>query len=228
MSSNITEINKDTFWALISQSKEHCGQDMDASIQWLEDRLLTMEPQQSQNFHDIMHAYVDAADKYGLWTAGEIMCEYGCTDDGFLDFRAWVIAQGKDVYMAALNDPDSLADVPAYGGCQFESLLYVGDMAYEKLTGRSAYKDIDKTAYEKLLSEVKESIHYGDGIGYPYNGPDISAYLPKLCRKNFTEGEILFDLSRRQLWNPTTPDIKRAMKAENKSKKVPQKKGTSR
>lgn len=225
---SIAEINRDTFWTLIDQAREQCGQDLDASAQWLKNCLLTMEPQQSQNFHDIMHAYMDAANKYGLWTAGEIMCEYGCTDDGFMDFRAWVIAQGKEVYLAALNDPDSLADVPAYGGCQFESLLYIGDIAYEELTGRSAYDDIDKAAYKKLKAEIRQSITYGDGIGYPYSGADIPAYLPRLCRKNFTEAEILFNFSRRQIWNPTSPEIKRARKSEKKSKKVQQRKGDAR
>ena len=36
---SITEINKDTFWALIAQAKERCGQDQDAFHQWVEDRL---------------------------------------------------------------------------------------------------------------------------------------------------------------------------------------------
>ena len=26
----------------------------------------------------------------------------GCTDDGFIDFRNWLIAQGKDIYLAFL------------------------------------------------------------------------------------------------------------------------------
>ena len=30
MSGRITEINKDTFWELIAQAKEQCGQDQDA------------------------------------------------------------------------------------------------------------------------------------------------------------------------------------------------------
>lgn len=162
------EINRDTFWTLIDQARVQCGQDLDASAQWLKNCLLAMEPQQSQNFHDILHAYMDAANKYGLWTAGEIMCEYGCTDDGFMDFRAWVIAQGKEVYLAALNDPDSLADVPAYGGCQFESLLYIGDIAYEELTGRSTYVDIDKAAY--WTCGKRPGRPPGDRSGWHYPG----------------------------------------------------------
>ena len=86
MNMPVTEINKDTFWELISQAKENCGQDQDLAYQ------------------------------YGLWNAASIMCN-GCSDDGFIDFRGWLIAQGRDIYFGALKDPDSLADVPAYGGC---------------------------------------------------------------------------------------------------------------
>ena len=90
MNDNITEINKDTFWKLIQSAKETCGQDMDAMMDFLKDRLVTMGPEQAQNFHDILHAYEDLADKFGLWDAAGVMKEYGCSDDGFIDFRAWL------------------------------------------------------------------------------------------------------------------------------------------
>lgn len=114
MNDNITEINKDTFWELIQSAKETCGQDMDAMMDFLKDRLVSMGPEQAQNFHDILHAYEDLADKFGLWDAAGVMKEYGCSDDGFIDFRAWLIAQGWDTYLSALADPDSLAEVIPY------------------------------------------------------------------------------------------------------------------
>ena len=100
MNDNITEINKDTFWKLIQSAKETCGQDMDAMMDFLKDRLVSMGPEQAQNFHDILHAYEDLADKFGLWDAAGVMKEYGCSDDGFIDFRAWLIAQGWDTYLS--------------------------------------------------------------------------------------------------------------------------------
>ena len=79
----------------------------------LQDRLMSMGPEQAQAFHDILHIYEELADQYGLWDAASIMMEW-CSDDGFIDFRAWLIAQGREVYLAALKDPDSLADVEPY------------------------------------------------------------------------------------------------------------------
>ena len=180
----ISEINKESFWDLIHEAKNACGQDMDAMLANLKDRLVSMGPTQAQNFHDIIHAYEDLADKFGLWDAAGIMKEYGCSDDGFIDFRAWLIAQGREVYFAALADPDSLADVVPYGDCCFEQLSYVGDYAYEQLTGKSAYDQTDWSAYEALLMKLEQDIVYKDGIEFPREGADLKKYLPRLCAKH--------------------------------------------
>ena len=180
----ISEINKASFWDLIHEAKNACGQDMDAMLAYLKDRLVSMGPTQAQNFHDIIHVYEDLADKFGLWDAAGIMKEYGCSDDGFIDFRAWLIAQGREVYFAALADPDSLADVVPYGDCRFEQLSYVGDYAYEQLTGKSAYDQTDWSAYEALLMKLEQDIVYKDGIEFPREGADLKKYLPRLCAKH--------------------------------------------
>ena len=180
----ITEINKESFWDLIHEAKNACGQDMDAMLAYLKDRLVSMGPTQAQNFHDIIHAYEDLADKFGLWDAAGIMKEYGCSDDGFIDFRAWLIAQGREVYFAALADPDSLADAVPYGDCRFEQLSYVGDYAYEQLTGKSAYDQTDWSAYEALLMKLEQEIVYKGGIEFPREGADLKKYLPRLCAKH--------------------------------------------
>ena len=147
MNDTTTEINKDTFWGLIREAKDACGQDMSAMMEYLKERLVSMGTEQAQNFHDITQAYEDLACKYGLWDAAEIIKEYGCSDDGFIDFRAWLIAQGKEVYLAALADPDSLAEVEPYGDCSFEQMSYVGEYAYKQLTGKSTYEQTDQREY---------------------------------------------------------------------------------
>ena len=184
MRDNITEINKDTFWKLIQEAKSACGQAMDAMTEHLKDRLVSMGPEQAQNFHDIIHAYEDLADKFGLWDAAGIMKEYSCSDDGFIDFRAWLIAQGKEVYFAALADPDSLANVEPYGDCCFEELSYVGDYAHEQLTGKSAYDHTNWKKYESLLAELEQDIVYKGGIEFPREGAALKKYLPQLCAKH--------------------------------------------
>lgn len=228
MSDTIAEVNKDTFWTLIDQARGRCGQDLDAAETWLVEQLAAMGPEQAQSFHNIMQGYRDLAYQYGLWSAASILCD-GCTDDGFLDFRAWLIYQGKSAYLAALRDPDSLADVPAYGGCCFETLSYVGYYAYEKLTGRDVYQDFDPAGYQALKVELGKDIVYGDGINYPYDLADIPAYVPRLCAKYLTPEQIQ-DLARSRVctWNLTSPEVLAARQNVGKSKKIKNRKEIER
>ena len=213
----VTEINKDNFWTLIDQAKKQ----RNGPNEWLMERLVDMGPEQAKTFDTMARVYMDLAYQYGLWTAASVMERNGCSDDGFTDFRAWLVAQGKDVYMAALEDPDSLADAPPYHDWQFDALPHMGDYAYEELTGRNTFEDFDPDQYHALEAELKKDIVYGDGIGYPYDWPDVPAYLPRLCAKYLSTDELAARTKTlRGTWNLTSPDIQAARRNAQKSKKV--------
>jgi hypothetical protein len=82
--------------------------------------------------------------RWDVWAAAYLIGG-GCSDDGFLDFRAGLIAQGRDWYQKAAASPDSLAAHPAvtarapdYSQDQplfCEELSYAAARAYERLTG---------------------------------------------------------------------------------------------
>ena len=74
--------------------------------------------------------------RWDLWGAAFVI-NGGCSDDGFEYFRGWLMLQGRDVWEAALRDPESLADVPLDGNADCEDVLYVASEAYERVTGRS-------------------------------------------------------------------------------------------
>lgn len=183
MNDNITEINKDTFWALIQEAKDTCGQDTDAWAKYMIDRLAGLGPDQSLMFLNYMDAYKDLSFRYGLWDAAKIFRVDGCSDDSFSYFRSWLIVQGKDVYMAALADPDSLADVEPYADCFFETAGYVGAYAYKKLTGEYAFEHLDYDYLLALENELVKDIHYKEGIEYPRDWKALPAFIPRLCAK---------------------------------------------
>lgn len=190
------------------------GPPADGSLQWLTERLTALGPQQAQDFHDILHGYKHLAYKYGLWTAATLMCGNGCSDDGFMDFRAWLIAQGKEVYLAALADPDSLADVEPYGGCQFESFSYVASEVLNTLTGGDAYDSMDPDGFDALVLELAKGIQYGEGIDYPYEWDELEQHFPRLCEKYLEPGTVEFMLDRGEtIWFPDNEDIKEARAA---------------
>lgn len=203
------KMDPDAFWGLIAGAKRECGQDMGASLQWLTERLTALGPQQAQDFHDILHGYKHLAYKYGLWTAATMMCGNGCSDDGFMDFRAWLIAQGKEVYLAALADPDSLADVEPYGGCQFESFSYVASKVLNTLTGRGAY--VALADFDTLVLELAKGIQYGEGIDYPYEWDELERHFPRLCEKYLEPGTVEFMMDQGEtIWFLDNEDIKAA------------------
>ena len=86
-------MGKDEFWSLIEKAKEVCGTDLEASAVWIKQQLFYKTPEDVLQFHNLVYSYRDAAYKYGLWTAAGILMETGCSDDGFSDFRMWLIAQ---------------------------------------------------------------------------------------------------------------------------------------
>ena len=206
MGKEITEINKDTFWQFIEEAKGQCGKDMDAMLSWIKGRLLGMQPEQILKFHTVLHGYRDAAYKYGLWTAASLLMD-GCTDDLFIDFRAWLIAQGKTVYMAALENPASLAEVEQYGDCEFEMLSYVGNDAYVELTGRDVYEDYTAEMRDQMLAEVSGGIKYHPMIEYPLEIRDAVAVYPKLGDRFVTRyGIQCFFMG--STWNTSLPGMK--------------------
>lgn len=217
MGTIVSEINKDTFWVLIGQAKEHPGR----SNEWLMEQLVFMGMEQARRFDLIARVYMDAAYQYGLWTAASVMERHGCSDDGFLDFRAWLVGQGRDVYLAALKDPDSLSSAPSYQDCQFDALALMGDYAYEELTGQSTFQDFDPAEYHALEAERKTDIEYGDGIGYPYPWNEAAAYLPKLCAKYLTPEELERRIRQHNdTWNVTSPSIRMARATAKKRKEL--------
>ena len=63
------------------------------------------------------------------------------SDDSFLYFRSWLVAQGQRVFEAALEDPDSLASTPEVEplAAWDESVRFAASKAFEQLTGQSIY-----------------------------------------------------------------------------------------
>ena len=111
----------DRFWQIIDAT---VGPDMDAQLQKLGDTLVTLTREELLAFDaDFWRASL-AAYRWDLWGAAYVI-NGGCSDDGFIDFRSWLIAQGKAVYDAALAEPESLAGHIVEDFAAFEEFAYV-------------------------------------------------------------------------------------------------------
>jgi hypothetical protein len=126
------------FWQLIGDHPPLGTEDGDDFADGVRERLAELSPDEVRAFDDVLNRKLGAACTWPLWAAGYLL-NGGCSDDGFLYFRGWLVAQGRAVYEAALADPDSLADAtrpdPAEDDCECEELLYVAMAVYEQQTG---------------------------------------------------------------------------------------------
>jgi len=106
---NATQMNKERFWEIIDDARQ-------ATVSWksmfepLMDRLSALGEQDIARWGHIFNEYFALSYKEKLWAAAYIILD-GCSDGSFDYFRGWLIAQGKEVFMNALANPESLADV---------------------------------------------------------------------------------------------------------------------
>jgi hypothetical protein len=102
------------FWDIIETARASAGQDRPFH-ESLTDHLATLTEQDILEYHERFEKMHDALYRYDLWAAAYLIGA-GCSDDSFIDFRAGLIAQGRDWHNKAAAAPDSLADHPAVAG----------------------------------------------------------------------------------------------------------------
>jgi hypothetical protein len=107
----------------------------------------------------VMHALMSRSYLMSLWAAAYLI-NSGCSDDGFDYFRGWLITQGRDVFEAAVADPDALADLAAVraaasdgGVLECEDALYLAETAYETATGQELPDGVTTDGYPDLDPE---------------------------------------------------------------------------
>lgn len=136
-------MNKEEFWKTI-ESVNHSVPDGNHEMvaKQMCEELLHYSPQDILDWHLILREYTNAAYRNDLWAACTALGAHS-SDDGFIDFRTWLISQGKDIYMDAMRDPDTLAANPHAGNeMNFEAFSACAIDAYERklnLTGMDRY-----------------------------------------------------------------------------------------
>jgi hypothetical protein len=129
-------MNHNEFWEIIDKAREEADgwEDM-----WdpLVNRLSALDIPDIMLWQRIFGEYQRLSYKNKLWAAAYII-NGGCSDDGFDYFRGWLTAQGRTVFLNALKDPESLAEVDSCEeGVEFEYILGAAATAYFRKTGAS-------------------------------------------------------------------------------------------
>ena len=130
------------FWNLIEASRKAVSLDqLDGNMRRQADALgallSTRTPAEIVEFDVHFQDQMNAAFQWDLWGVAYIVAG-GCSDDGFVDFRSWLISMGREVFEAALVHAESLLlviDAPGVEDVFFEEFQYVPARVYESVTG---------------------------------------------------------------------------------------------
>ncbi|MFY0539447.1 DUF4240 domain-containing protein [Nannocystis pusilla] len=126
-------MDRTRFWNLIAAARSDAGTRHTARA--LVELLAALPADDIAAFDAWYWTHQAAARRRELWAAAYTIMG-GCSDDGFDYFRGWLIGQGERVYMAAIHDPDSLADHPLKEPPSCEAMLGAAAVAYKRSQGR--------------------------------------------------------------------------------------------
>jgi hypothetical protein len=122
------------FWDLIDFSATRSGSRQRLAA--LRRELAILPTEQIAGFGHRLWLVLNAAYRWDLWGAAYLI-QGGCSDDGFLYFRCWLVSRGQQVYRDALRDPDTLVRVARRGqDHELEELLSVPSEAWVMRTRR--------------------------------------------------------------------------------------------
>ncbi len=172
-------MNLAEFWKLIDKTREAAKGDAQKQSDLLKDELAKLPEKEIILFDEIFHDLKDTAYIGNLWDAATLIM-YGCSDDGFQEFREWLVGRGKQVYENAIRDPETLVDVLEVGEQIFPTLLGPAMDAYEKVTG----KDMPPMPREMAPLQGRPTININAGETELLT--ELSTHFPKLTA-NFWE-----------------------------------------
>lgn len=167
------------FWEIIAEACEADWRKADEWDQRLQDVLKTRPPDEIIEWNHIFDRLAAQAYTVDLWGAAYTI-NGGASDDGFYYFRCWLICMGRDVYEAALADPDSLADVVEPLVDAEAETYAAAHEAWMAVTGRS---DTDPYPARNEEAELR-------GEDWDFRDFDeVNRRLPRLCSLLFEEEE---------------------------------------
>ena len=158
----IAAVDNDRFWEIIRQAD---------SPQDLHQRLAQLPESDLADF-EVHHqrAFADSYD-WGLWGAAYVI-NGGCSDDCFDYFRAYLLSRGREVFEAAVADPESLASVELDDEESWEDWMSPSMYVVEARTGDYAY-----VAPERHPQRPEEP------TGQDWDEDDLDERFPRLTEK---------------------------------------------
>jgi len=159
-------IDLEEFWGIMERAPT--PEDLHAQLSSLSEKDLAAFE------HHYEAAFFGSYD-WGVWAAAYVI-DAGCSDDGFDYFRAYLISLGREVFTAALADPDCLADQELADSSTWEDWMSPTMAVIHAKTGRYAF-----------AAEIDPMFAIADeptGKAWQENETELATRLPRLAAKH--------------------------------------------
>ena len=131
----------DDFWAVIDRATaDRPGSPGEVAKRAIAE-LAARDPEEIVAWGRHLDKVMVASGKEDLWAAAYLI-NGGCSDEGFDNFRGWLIAHGREVLARSVREPDSLSEMPAVreaaiNGAVFEAgeVLTIAAEAHQEAAG---------------------------------------------------------------------------------------------
>jgi len=165
-------MNKEQFWSIIDEVRNEVmaeTDDIEEMVEPLVERLSQLSDVEIIRWGKIFALYQKLSYKDNILAADYVIND-ALSDDGFDYFRAWITAHGKSVFLNALNNPDTLADLnPERLETWCEEMIYASSMAYSQKHSSDTeaedryYDEYDKyTLSAEEIAEIEAEILYAN------------------------------------------------------------------
>lgn len=168
-------MNIDRFWKIVDSSRRgfdpgKAEGNMERQLGELRRLLLDLPPEEIVEFRDHVFEQMNVAFRWELWGAVYLIAG-GCSDDGFADFRSWLISMGRRVFEGAVSNEESLLDVADAPGIE--------DVFFEEFPGVPAQVYAERTGHEIPAYEGRSPL---TPAGEPWSegGGDLKRRFPRL------------------------------------------------
>lgn len=124
------------FWHFIEANRQR-PLDVNRAVVTIQAALHRLNEVSLATFCEQFDRRMDDAYTWDLWGLAYLI-NRGCSDDAFADFRASLIILGKEAYLRALENAESLLELDdsELKALSEEGLLFVGPEAYQAIFGK--------------------------------------------------------------------------------------------
>ncbi len=132
-------MTENEFWNLIDTSRAEAGErNVEGQVVVLVAALAGLPTEDIISFQKHFSGFSREAYDFRLFAAASVLDDL--SDDGFHDFRSWLVSRGKTAFFRCLNDPETLAEIADLGDrVAVEEMGWVASEAYKQKTGRDDF-----------------------------------------------------------------------------------------